>query len=71
MQAHASQAPPTVAVLCDVTNSPLQAASQKPASTAYPSKEAATANAAESLVLYAMQKVAAKVTRCVSLLPTC
>ena len=64
MQANASQPAPAVGVLCDVTNSPLQAGTHQPASTAARhGGQAAAANAAESLVLYAMQKVGAKATR--------
>jgi len=53
-----------VAILCDVTNSPLQASARQPAGAHTKSGEQnALANSAESLVLYAMQKVAAKASR--------
>lgn len=64
LQANASRDAPLVAIRCDATNSPLQAATPQPAGTATNSGgETAVANAAEALVLYAMQKVAAKATR--------
>ncbi len=53
-----------MAILCDVTNSPLQASARQPAGAHTKSgDQTALANSAESLVLYAMQKVAAKASR--------
>lgn len=57
LQVNASQASPAVAMTCDTTGTPLQAAAPE-------LSKPVTANAAESLVLYAMTKLAAALDRC-------
>ncbi|DBA87178.1 TPA: hypothetical protein ACH3X2_005182 [Trebouxia sp. C0005] len=64
LKANATQSAPAVAILCDVTNSPLQASARQAAGAEPRSVgHIALTNSAESLVLYAMQKVAAKASR--------
>lgn len=58
-----------VAIQCDAMSSPLQAGTPQPAATATNhGGDTSKANAAEALVLYAMQRVAVKATRCATLL---
>lgn len=57
LQVNASQVAPAVTLTCDTTGTPLQAAAPPAAA------RLSTANAAESLILYAMSKVAAGMTR--------
>ena len=67
MQANANRDAPTLAITCDAASSPLQAGMPQPAGAAASSGgQTAAANAAEALVLYAMQRVAAKATRCMA-----
>lgn len=64
LQANANRDLPTVAIQCDAMSSPLQAGTPQPAATATnEGGDTNKTNAAEALVLYAMQKVAAKATR--------
>lgn len=67
-QANANQDLPVVAIQCDAVSSPLQAGMPQPAAAATNyGGDISKANAAESLVLYAMQRVAVKATRCATL----
>lgn len=67
-QANANQDLPVVAIQCDAVSSPLQAGMPQPAATATADGgDTNKANAAESLVLYAMQRVAVMATRCATL----
>ena len=69
MQANANQDLPVVAIQCDAVSSPLQAGTPQPAATATNhGGDTNKANAAEALVLYAMQRVAVKATRYATLL---
>ena len=53
-----------VAIHCDALSSPLQAGTSQPAGNAVlDGPDTNAANAAEALVLYAMQKVATQATR--------
>ena len=64
LQANANRDMPVVAIQCNAVSSPLQSGTPQPASTATnDGGDTNKANAAEALVLYAMQKVAAKATR--------
>lgn len=64
LKANVNRDSPVVAIHCDALSSPLQAGTSQPAGNAvHDGPDTNAANAAEALVLYAMQKVATQATR--------